>query len=97
MSESPDARIARLEEAVKNLGERMEERFDGLDARLAERCSGYAGRIESLEKGQVNQGKRIGELEAADNKRKGAWAAMLGVAGAAGAIGGAIVKFLWGQ
>lgn len=84
--ESADAKLARIEEKI-----------DGLDKRLAERCSGYLGRIQSLEKGQVDQGKRIGTLEAADNKRKGAWAAMMGIAGAAGALGGAVVKFLWGQ
>lgn len=82
MTESAEAKLARIEEKI-----------DGLDKRLAERCQGSLGRILSLEKGQKHQGERIGRLEAADNKRKGAYAVLLALAGAAGAAGAFMERF----
>ena len=74
--ESTEARLARIEEKI-----------DGLDKRLAERMHGYLGRIEALEESSIRQGKRIGQLEQAEQQRKGGVAVMAAIFAGAGALG----------
>ena len=83
VSESQDARLARIE-----------EKLDGLDKRLAERWHSNAGRIESLEKSVVRLGERVGKLEAIGHRQEGGFLAISKTLAAGAALGGLLVKLL---
>ncbi len=83
LSESQDARLARIE-----------EKLDGLDKRLAERCGSNVGRIESLEKSVVRLGERVGKIEADGHRQQGGFIAISKILIIGAALGGLIVKIL---
>lgn len=83
--ESPEARLARIEEKI-----------DGLDKRLAERFFAYLGRIEALEESAARRDERLGRLERADEQRRGGLAVMAAIWAGAGAVGAMVFRFLPG-
>ncbi|WP_298034739.1 hypothetical protein [uncultured Desulfovibrio sp.] len=73
---------------------RIEEKIDGLGLRFGERLATVEARLHSLEKSSERRGERLGKLEAAEERRKGGFAAMAFVWAAAATVGGLVAKFL---
>ncbi|MDL2279075.1 hypothetical protein LJC15_00225 [Desulfovibrio sp. OttesenSCG-928-G11] len=81
ITESTEARLARIE-----------EKLDGIFARLSERCGGNVARLNSHEKSINRFGERLGKLEADQHQRKGGKAAVIGLLTGGGVLGGLAVK-----